>query len=102
MTPKNMNAAEFTRFCKLHGACKEGLAWIKGKSLDEFWRTSTRGDWMLWWLDASQYAWTAPARQAYDEAVTPAWQAYDEAVAPAWQAYEEAIAPAWQAYQEAV
>jgi hypothetical protein len=43
-----MNAAEFTKLCRSHHACTEGLAWIKGKSLAEFWQTCDRADWMLW------------------------------------------------------
>src|SRR5208282_4245089 len=103
MTPKNMTAAQFTRFCKLHGACKEGLEWIKGKSLDEFWRTSTRGDWMDWLLFKWGYAWTDPMLQVYYEAIAAAWRAYQEAIAAAWRAYDEATATAtaWRAYGEA-
>ncbi len=43
-----MNASEFTAFCKSKSACREGLVWIKGKSLAEFWSTCDRADWMLW------------------------------------------------------
>src|SRR5208282_3878445 len=103
MTPKNMTAAQFTRFCKLHGACKEGLEWIKGKSLDEFWRTSTRGDWMEWLLYKWGYAWTTLAWLAYYEATAPAWRAYNEATATGRTvcADNEAKATAFLAYEEA-
>ena len=43
----------------------------------------------------------APAREAYQEAIAPAREAYQEATAPAEKAYQEATAPAWEAYQEA-
>ncbi|GAC1632802.1 MAG: hypothetical protein NVS9B14_06490 [Candidatus Acidiferrum sp.] len=43
-----MNATEFYRLCESHGACREGLEWITGKSLAEFWQTCERADWMLW------------------------------------------------------
>lgn len=43
-----MNAEQFTKLCRSKGACAEGMAWIKGKSLAEFWQTCDRADWMLW------------------------------------------------------
>ena len=43
----------------------------------------------------------APARKAYNEAITPARKAYNEAFTPARKAYEEARAPALKAFDEA-
>ena len=43
-----MNAKEFYELCRSHNACVEGMRWIKGKSLEEFWKTCERADWMLW------------------------------------------------------
>ena len=43
-----LNAEQFTALCKSKGACREGLEWIRGKSLAEFWQTTDRADWMLW------------------------------------------------------
>ena len=48
-----MNAKQFYNYCKKHQACDEGLKWITGKSLEEFWNTSDRGDWMLWLINNS-------------------------------------------------
>lgn len=49
-----MNAKQFYQHCKAHDACEEGLAWIKGKSMEEFWNTSDRGDWMIWLICNSE------------------------------------------------
>ena len=43
----------------------------------------------------------APARKAYDEAITPARKAYDESIAPAQKAYDEAVATALAAAWDA-
>src|ERR1035437_9584353 len=58
-----MNAEQFTKLCRKHGACAEGIAWIKGKSLAEFWKTCDRADWMLWIVGrmAGEKGW--PTRQ---------------------------------------
>jgi hypothetical protein len=45
-----LNAKQFSDLCRSLGACQEGQEWIKGKSLDEFWQTCDRADWMLWIL----------------------------------------------------
>lgn len=58
-----MDAREFTRLCKRFKACREGLDWIAGKSLKEFWATCERADWMLWLCEklAGEKGW--PKRQ---------------------------------------
>lgn len=45
-----MDAKQFSDLCRSLGACSEGREWIKGKSLQEFWDTCERADWMLWLL----------------------------------------------------
>ena len=49
-----MNAKQFYQHCEAHDACKGGLAWIKGKSMEKFWNTSDRGDWMIWLICNSE------------------------------------------------
>ena len=39
---------EFYEFCVSEGACKEGLAAIKGHTLADWWDTTNRGEWMMW------------------------------------------------------
>lgn len=50
-----MNAEQFYDFCKSKNACEEVLKWITSKSLDEFWQTCERGDWMMWLIYNGKY-----------------------------------------------
>jgi hypothetical protein len=43
-----LNAQEFTALCESKGACRNGLQFIAGKSLAEFWQTDHCANWMLW------------------------------------------------------
>jgi hypothetical protein len=43
-----MNAEELSILLRSLKACKEALAWSKGKTLSAAWQECTRPDWMLW------------------------------------------------------
>jgi hypothetical protein len=91
-----MNAKGFYAFCESKQACTEGLAWIKGKSLEEFWATCERGDWMIWWMEAVGYKWRAVAWVECERIAAAAWAEYKRRRVPpaAWVECERITAAA--------
>ena len=58
-----MNNNQFKKLCKSLGACEEGYDSIGTQSLEEFWTSCQRADWMLWLVCKMADKPTWPTRQ---------------------------------------
>lgn len=93
-----MNAQEFYDFCKSRGACIAGLLWITGKSLDEFWRTCQRGDWMEWYLEKINFVWAPVEVDSYNSEISAAWNKFEDAKSFASDDFNHAVDAAQHSY----